>query len=150
SLREPAAPCRPAGAAPRRAAHLAGDAEGRDRTRRAQPRVPRDRPARAGAAPDRDEPVRPQPAGGGGGPMKTSLLAGIEHELRFVVPLAKTVPALYPESPEFRQMPEVFATGFLVGLLEWACIRCVNPHLDWPAEQTVGVHIDASHCAATP
>jgi fluoroacetyl-CoA thioesterase len=47
-------------------------------------------------------------------------------------------------------MPGVFATGFLVGFLEWACIRAVNPHLDWPAEQTVGTHIDVSHVAATP
>ena len=47
-------------------------------------------------------------------------------------------------------MPEVFATGFLVGLLEWACIRLVNPHLDWPQEQTLGTHINVSHQAATP
>ena len=47
-------------------------------------------------------------------------------------------------------MPEVFATGFLVGFFEWACIRAVNPHLDWPREQTVGTHIDVSHSAVTP
>ncbi len=47
-------------------------------------------------------------------------------------------------------MPVVFATGFLVGFLEWACIKTVNPHLDWPKEQTVGTHIDVSHNAATP
>ena len=47
-------------------------------------------------------------------------------------------------------MPVVFATGFLVGLLEWACIKAINPHLDWPQEQTVGTHIDVSHEAATP
>ena len=46
---------------------------------------------------------------------------------------SKTVPALYPESPEFVAMPEVFATGFLVGFLEWACIKAINPHLDWPS-----------------
>jgi fluoroacetyl-CoA thioesterase len=47
-------------------------------------------------------------------------------------------------------MPEVFATGFLVGLLEWACIVALKPHLDWPAEQSVGTHIDIGHEAATP
>ena len=47
-------------------------------------------------------------------------------------------------------MPEVFATGYLVGLLEWACILALKPHLDWPREQSVGTHIDVSHCAATP
>ena len=47
-------------------------------------------------------------------------------------------------------MPEVFATGFLVGFLEWACIKAINPHIDWPKEQTVGTHINVSHEAATP
>ena len=68
----------------------------------------------------------------------------------FTVPSSKTVPALYPEAPEFQAMPEVFATGFLIGLLEWACVQLVNPHLDLPAEQTLGTHIDVSHQAATP
>jgi fluoroacetyl-CoA thioesterase len=82
--------------------------------------------------------------------MKPTLQPGIRYEHRFVVPGSKTVPALYPEAPEFVAMPEVFATGYLVGFLEWACIRAVNPHLDWPQEQTVGTHIDVSHEAATP
>lgn len=82
--------------------------------------------------------------------MKETLKPGITYEHRFVVPSSKTVPALYPESEEFLAMPEVFATGFLVGFLEWACIKAIKPHLDWPAEQTVGTHIDVSHEAATP
>lgn len=82
--------------------------------------------------------------------MKDSLKPGIIYEHRFVVPSSKTVPALYPEAEEFLAMPEVFATGFLVGFLEWACIKAINPYLDWPAEQTVGTHIDVSHEAATP
>lgn len=82
--------------------------------------------------------------------MRDSLRPGIKFEHKFKVPASKTVPALYPESEEFVAMPEVFATGFLVGLLEWACIKAINPHLDWPQEQTVGTHIDVSHQAATP
>jgi fluoroacetyl-CoA thioesterase len=82
--------------------------------------------------------------------VKESLKPGIEHEFRYRVPESKTVPALYPESPEFQAMPRVFATGFLVGLIEWACIRAVNPHLDWPREMTVGTHVNLSHEAATP
>ncbi len=82
--------------------------------------------------------------------MKDSLQPGLSYRHQFIIPLSKTVPSLYPESEEFIQMPEVFATGFLVGFLEWACILCVNPHLDWPDEQTVGAHIDVSHVAATP
>lgn len=82
--------------------------------------------------------------------MKESLKAGIRYTHKFVVPKSKTVPALYPESEEFINMPEVFATGFMVGLLEWTCIKAINPHLDWPVEQTVGIHINVSHEAATP
>jgi len=82
--------------------------------------------------------------------MKDSLKPGIRYEHKFLVPSTKTVPALYPESPEFLAMPEVFATGFLVGLLEWACIMAIKPHLDWPEEQSLGTHINVSHDAATP
>ena len=82
--------------------------------------------------------------------MQETLKPGITYVHRFTIPTSKTVPALYPESEEFAAMPEVFATGFLVGFLEWACIRAINPHLDWPDEQTVGTHIDVSHEAATP
>jgi fluoroacetyl-CoA thioesterase len=82
--------------------------------------------------------------------MKDTLKPGIESEFTFRITESKTVPALYPESAEFQDMPRVFATGFLVGFIEWACIKAVNPHLDWPREQTVGTHIDVSHTAATP
>ena len=82
--------------------------------------------------------------------MKDTLQPGIEYSFRFRIPASKTVPALYPEASEFQAMPDVFATGYLVGLLEWTCIRAVNPHLDWPGEQTVGTHINVSHVAATP
>lgn len=82
--------------------------------------------------------------------MKPSLQPGLKYIHKFLVPQAKTVPALYPEAEEFVAMPEVFATGFLVGFLEWACIKCINPHIDWPVEMTLGTHIDVSHEAATP
>lgn len=82
--------------------------------------------------------------------MKETLKPGIRYEHKFLIPSTKTVPNLYPESEEFVLMPEVFATGFMVGFLEWACIKAINPHLDWPAEQTVGIHINVSHEAATP
>lgn len=82
--------------------------------------------------------------------MKDSLKPGLSFEYRFKVPENKTVPYLYPEIPEGRAMPKVFATGFMVGLFEFACIQAVNPHLDWPREQTVGVQVNLSHTAATP
>lgn len=82
--------------------------------------------------------------------MKDSLAPGLSFEFQFQVPENKTVPHLYPESPEFQLMPRVLATGFMVGLFEWACIQAVNPHLDWPREQTVGIDINVNHVAATP
>ncbi|MET0064209.1 MAG: thioesterase family protein [Candidatus Thiodiazotropha endolucinida] len=82
--------------------------------------------------------------------MKDTLKPGIYYEHNFLVPRTKTVPNLYPESEEFLLMPEVFATGFLVGFIEWTCIKAIKPYLDWPSEQTVGIHIDVTHEAATP
>ena len=82
--------------------------------------------------------------------MKNTLEPGLTFEFKFKVPENKTVPHLYPESSEFQAMPNVLATGFMVGLFEWACIRFVNPYIDWPREQTVGIHVKLSHIAATP
>ena len=44
----------------------------------------------------------------------------------------------------------MLATGFMVGLMEWACIEAIRPHLDWPREQSLGTHVNLSHLAATP
>jgi len=82
--------------------------------------------------------------------MKDTLRPGLTFEFKFRVPENKTVPYLYPESPEFQLMPKVLATGYMVGLLEWACLRAIIPHLDWPNEQTVGTLINFTHSAATP
>lgn len=82
--------------------------------------------------------------------MKDTLQPGVGFRFSFPVPATRTVPHLLPESPEFQAMPEVLASGFMVGLIEWACIQAVNPHLDWPREQTVGVGFQLSHTAATP
>ena len=82
--------------------------------------------------------------------MKNSLQAGLTHQFKYTIPPDKTVPHLYPESELFRQMPQVLATGYMVGLLEWACIDAIRPHLDWPAEQSLGTHVNFSHLAATP
>lgn len=82
--------------------------------------------------------------------MKATLKPGLTHTFQFTIPANKTVPHLYPESDMFRQMPEVLATGFMVGLMEWACVDAIRPFLDWPAEQTLGTHVNFSHEAATP
>ena len=82
--------------------------------------------------------------------MRDTLRAGLAHAFTYRVPESKLVPALFPEAKEFQVMPRVFATGYLVGLVEWTCIQAVNPHLDWPREQTVGTRVELSHAAPTP
>jgi fluoroacetyl-CoA thioesterase len=82
--------------------------------------------------------------------MKKTLSPGLTHEFTFTVPASKTVPHLYPEAEEFQAMPKVLATGFLVGLVEWTCIQMINPHIDWPDKQTVGIGMKINHTAATP
>jgi fluoroacetyl-CoA thioesterase len=81
--------------------------------------------------------------------MRGTLKPGLTHRFAFTVPESKTVPRLYPEASEFQAMPEVFATGFMVGLMEWTCLQLLAPHLE-EGEGSVGVHVDVSHQAATP
>jgi fluoroacetyl-CoA thioesterase len=81
--------------------------------------------------------------------MKPTLKSGIKHRFSYTVPESKTVPYTYPESPEIAAMPKIFATGFMVVLMEWACLQLIAPHLDGD-EGSVGVHVDVSHVAATP
>jgi fluoroacetyl-CoA thioesterase len=81
--------------------------------------------------------------------MKPTLKPGLKHRFSYTVPVTKTVPHLYQEAPQLRVMPEVFATGFMVGLMEWTCVQLLEPHLD-EGEGSLGVHIDVSHKAATP
>ena len=82
--------------------------------------------------------------------MSEGLKPGMTFQYSYAVTRERTVPHLYPDIEEALAMPEVFATGYMVGLLEFACIKFINPHIDWPRRQTVGIHIDVSHTAATP
>ena len=81
--------------------------------------------------------------------MKPSLVPGLRYRHTYTVTDAKTVPALYPESPDFTSMPAVLATGFMVGLIEWACLLAMKPHLD-DGEGSLGIRVDVDHQAATP
>ena len=81
--------------------------------------------------------------------MKPTLKAGLRHSFSYKVPENKTVPYTYPESPIIAQMPEVFATGFMIVLMEWTCTQLMEPHLD-VGEGSLGTHVDVSHLAATP
>ncbi|HEY0569306.1 MAG TPA: thioesterase family protein, partial [Xanthobacteraceae bacterium] len=38
---------------------------------------------------------------------------------------------------------------FMIGLMEWTCVKLLAPHLD-TGEGSLGTHVDVSHSAATP
>jgi fluoroacetyl-CoA thioesterase len=80
--------------------------------------------------------------------MRAGLLIGEPHVVRYTVPANQTVPDLLPELAEFRRGQPVFATGFMVGLMEAPCIAAICPHLE-PGEATVGTLIDMSHLRAS-
>jgi fluoroacetyl-CoA thioesterase len=82
--------------------------------------------------------------------MKTTLAPGLAGSYRYRIGADRTVPAIFPDAPDFQMMPAVLATGYLVALCEWACVELVRAHLDWPAEQSLGTRVDISHTAATP
>jgi fluoroacetyl-CoA thioesterase len=80
--------------------------------------------------------------------MKGTLKPGMAHRFAYKVPENKTVPYTFPESAEIASMPKVFATGYMIVLMEWVCTQLLGPHLD-PGEGSLGVHVDVSHLAAT-
>jgi len=82
--------------------------------------------------------------------VKDTLKPGLVYEFDYLVPENKTVPHLLPEAGELAIMPQVLATGYMVGLIEWTCIQALIPHLDWPREQSVGIGINVSHLSPTP
>ena len=81
--------------------------------------------------------------------MKSTLKPGLSHRIVYTVAERTTVPYTYPNSPIIAAMPKVFATGFMIMLMERACTEFLGAHLD-SGEGSVGVHVDVSHLAATP
>ena len=81
--------------------------------------------------------------------MKESLHSGMTFTHRYRVPGEKTVPYVFQESDLFQAMPAVFATAFMVGLMEWACMEALRPYMD-EGEISLGTNICVSHSAATP
>ncbi|HEV3155715.1 MAG TPA: thioesterase family protein [Candidatus Baltobacteraceae bacterium] len=81
--------------------------------------------------------------------MKDTLRVGDVFTWSYKIPREKTVPFLYPESDIYRAMPEVFATGYMVGLIEWCCIEALRPHLE-KGEGSLGTLINVTHTSPTP
>ncbi len=81
--------------------------------------------------------------------MTSPLITGLTHMQTMRVDPSLTVPSVSKTFTGFADMPPVFATAFMVGFIEWACIEALRPYLE-PGQHTVGTHVDVSHIAATP
>ena len=80
---------------------------------------------------------------------ENALVPGLNHTLSLHVNDRLLVTAFAPEFSGFADMPPVFATAFMVGFMEWACVEALRPYLEdgW---QTAGTHVYLSHVAPTP
>ena len=81
--------------------------------------------------------------------MKETLQSGMTFTHHYQVPIEKTVPYVFQESDLFQTMPSVFATAFMVGLMEWACMEALHPFMD-KDEISLGTNVCVTHSAATP
>lgn len=82
--------------------------------------------------------------------MSPDLRPGIRFEWTYTVPPRATVPQLYHDTAFCRDMPDVLATGYMVGMMELACVNGIMPYMDWPREQSLGTMVNFVHFAPTP
>ncbi len=82
--------------------------------------------------------------------MSPDLQPGIRFTWSYTVPARATVPQLYSDTAFCRDMPDVLATGYMVGMMELACVHGMLPYLDWPREQSLGTMVSFVHFAPTP
>ncbi|MCC5859048.1 MAG: thioesterase family protein [Ectothiorhodospiraceae bacterium] len=76
-------------------------------------------------------------------------LVGLSHSTTITVDRTVIVSAVFPGDSVFSGLPPVFATAFMVGLMERTCAEALIPHLA-PGQATVGTDVNVSHCSATP
>lgn len=81
--------------------------------------------------------------------MKPGLNIGDTASFARVVTERDVVPDLFPDADVLHGMPRVFATAYMVGLMEWACVEQIAPFFE-QGEGSLGVHVDMSHVAPTP
>jgi fluoroacetyl-CoA thioesterase len=76
-------------------------------------------------------------------PMKPTLIPGLKSEVRHRVVSQELLSAIYPDGPS------VFATPWLLSIMEQAAAEAILPHLD-PGEASVGYGFEFHHLAPTP
>ncbi|GAB3429977.1 thioesterase family protein [Massilia solisilvae] len=82
--------------------------------------------------------------------MSPDLKPGVRFEWQYTVPSRATVPQLYHDTAFCLDMPDVLATGYMVGMMELACVHGMMPYMDWPREQSLGTMVSFAHLAPTP
>ncbi len=80
--------------------------------------------------------------------VRATFTTGLTHTATYAVDRRMTVPELFLDDPHSRAMPEVLATGYLVALMERACVEAIAPHLD-DDEGSLGIGMDMTHLAPT-
>ena len=75
--------------------------------------------------------------------MKPSLVPGLKFEVRHRVVTQELLSSIYPGGPP------VFATPFVLSLMEQAAAQAIHMHLD-PGEESVGYDFNFKHLAPTP
>lgn len=83
--------------------------------------------------------------------MSPDLKPGVRFTWTYTIPARATVPELYHDTAFCRDMPDVLATGYMVGMMELACVNGMMPFMDWPREQSLGTMVSFEHFApSTP
>ena len=77
------------------------------------------------------------------------MVPGVKATLTYKVPDSNLASRMIPESASMAELPDVFASGYMIALMEWCCIEAMAPHLD-EGEGSVGVGFNITHTAATP
>lgn len=81
--------------------------------------------------------------------MRSGLEVGATSVFRRVVRAEEVVPHLFPDARVMDGMPHVFASAYMIGLFEWACVEQIAPFYD-DGEGSLGTGFDLTHVAPTP
>ncbi|MBN9754969.1 MULTISPECIES: thioesterase family protein [unclassified Pseudonocardia] len=80
-------------------------------------------------------------------PTRTGRGTSDEMSIFYVVPDDQLVPDLHPTLGAFRAGERVFATGYLVGLLEAPCMDFLRHHRARPGQTPIGAKVEITHRA---
>jgi len=81
--------------------------------------------------------------------VKPGLTTGDRATFSRIVPPQETVSRLFADSVLLARMPDVYATAYMVGFMEWACCEHIAPYHE-DGECSLGVLVNMSHVAPTP